>query len=268
MNAVQSMRAKAQANGKLQSTPQEEVTTANQNGQSAIEIEPTDPQEIYVPVYDPAYIWGPPAFGFYPPLLYPGIGIGFGFGPGIYIGGFFGGCCGWGAFGWGWSPGWFDHRLLVNNSFMHRYGFNDFHGGGFSGTGAWAHNPEHRLGVPYSNRGVANQYRGAGAANRGAMEQRGAPRLAAAGSEAPASNSARRRIIVPLEASRTAEPHACRATTASPVWGREDLEAAAAGSEAAVGVVLAAAEDDIDENPKHFATWLRGNPVRTSAENV
>jgi hypothetical protein len=189
MNAVQSMRAKAQANGKLQSTPQEEVTTANQNGQSAIEIEPTDPQEIYVPVYDPAYIWGPPAFGFYPPLLYPGIGIGFGFGPGIYIGGFFGGCCGWGAFGWGWSPGWFDHRLLVNNSFMHRYGFNDFHGGGFSGTGAWAHNPEHRLGVPYANRGVANQYRGAGAANRGAMEQRGA--AAYRGSESRGAASSR-----------------------------------------------------------------------------
>jgi hypothetical protein len=161
MNAIQRMRAKAEANGKLQSGSQETVTTANENGQSAIEIEPTDPEEIYVPQYNPAYIWGPPLIGFYPPLFYPGIDIGFSFFPGIYIGGFFGGCCGWGAFGWGWSPGWFDHRLLVNNYFLHRYGFHDFHGGEFRGTEAWAHNPEHRMGVPYPNRGLANQYRGA-----------------------------------------------------------------------------------------------------------
>lgn len=176
MNAVQSMRARAQANGKLKSTPQEAVTTATDNGQSAIEIEPTDPQEIYVPDYNPAYIWGPPMGGYYPPLFYPGLDIGFEFGPGIYIGGFFGGCCGWGEFGWGWSPGWFGGNLLVNNYFLHRYGFHDFHGGEFRGTEAWAHNPAHRLGVPYPNAALANRYRGAGGSVRGGAERGGAER--------------------------------------------------------------------------------------------
>jgi len=49
MHAVQDMRAKAQANGKLQTTPQETVTTQTQNGQSAIVIQPPDPEVVYVP---------------------------------------------------------------------------------------------------------------------------------------------------------------------------------------------------------------------------
>src|ERR1700688_5066985 len=61
MAAIQRLRARAQANGKLRTTPQETVTTETQNGQTAIAIQPADPQVIYVPTYDPAYIWGPPA---------------------------------------------------------------------------------------------------------------------------------------------------------------------------------------------------------------
>ena len=40
MAAVQRLRARAQANGKLRSTPQETVTTETQNGQSEIAIQP------------------------------------------------------------------------------------------------------------------------------------------------------------------------------------------------------------------------------------
>ena len=116
--------------------------------------------------YNPEYIWGPPAYGYYPPLYYPEVGFGFGFGPGIYIGGFFGGL-GWG--GWGWGPNWFGHSIYVNNYFFHRYGFNDFHGGGsFQGRGAWAHDPGHRLGVPYSNSALSNRFRGASGVRGGA----------------------------------------------------------------------------------------------------
>lgn len=176
MTAVQRMRAKAQANGKLQSNAQETVTTQNENGQSAIEIQPANPQVIYVPVYNPQWVWGPPLVGFYPPLFYPGIGIGFVWGPGIYIGGFFGGCCGWGAFGWGWGFNWFGHGLLVNNYFLHRYGFAEFHGGAFRGTAEWAHNPAHRLGVPYPNRGLNARF---GAMSRAAR----APEARALGGE-------------------------------------------------------------------------------------
>ena len=83
MHAVQRMRERAQANGKLQSTPQETVTTQDQGGQSAIEIEPANPQVIYVPTYDPEYVWGPPTWGFYPPLYYPDYG--YWFGPGLHL---------------------------------------------------------------------------------------------------------------------------------------------------------------------------------------
>jgi len=166
MNAVQRLRAQASQAGRLQSNSQVTVTTQTQGGQAAIEIQPADPQVVYVPVYNPAYMWGPPTFGFYPPLFYPEVGFGFGFGPGIYIGGFFGGL-GWG--GWGWGPNWFGGSIFLNNSFFHRYGFSDFHGGGaFAGRTAWAHDPGHRLGVPYSNRALTNRYRGAAGARAGA----------------------------------------------------------------------------------------------------
>jgi len=172
MHAVQDMRAKAQANGKLQTTPQETVTTQDQNGQSAIVIQPPDPGVIYVPNYNPAYIWGPPLYGYYPPLFYPGIDVGFGFWPGIDLGLYFGGGWGlYGGFGWGWGPNWFGGGLFVNANFFHRYGFNDYHRG--FGNGVWAHDPAHRGGVAYPNRAVANRFGGAAAAARGSSAFRG-----------------------------------------------------------------------------------------------
>jgi hypothetical protein len=171
MQAVQRMRTQAQQRGTLQTTPQQVVSTANQNGQSAIDIQPADPNVWYVPDYNPAYVWGQPVYGFYPPLLYPGIGIGFGWGPGIDLGLYFGGWGGWGWGGWGWGPDWFGGGLFINNSFFHRYGFHEFHGRDAIGRSAWAHDPDHRLGVPYGNREVANRFAGrggeAGGFNRG-----------------------------------------------------------------------------------------------------
>src|SRR5215467_2960957 len=62
MAAIQRMRERAQANGKLVSTSQQVVTTQTQGGQSAIVIQPANPDVIYVPVYSPYYVWGPPAW--------------------------------------------------------------------------------------------------------------------------------------------------------------------------------------------------------------
>lgn len=164
MQAVQRMRAQAQAKGKLKSTPQETVSTQNQNGQNAIQIEPANPDMWYVPNYDPVYVWGPPVWGYYPPLIYPGFG--WGWFPGIDIGLYFGGWGGWGWGGWGWWPNWYGGGIFIDHSFFHRYGFRDFGGGGL-GRSAWAHNPAHRLGVPYANREVANRYGGATRSNFG-----------------------------------------------------------------------------------------------------
>jgi hypothetical protein len=178
MASVQRMRSQAYARGTLKTTPQQTVTQQNQSGQTAINIEPANPDMWYVPYYNPAYIWGPPAWGFYPPLLYPGIDIGWDWGPGIDLGLYFGGWGGWGWGGWGWSPNWFVGGIYLNNSFFHRYGFRHFDGAGAFGTSAWAHDPAHRLGVPYGNRAVATRFAGgnslAGRGNigRGAAPQR------------------------------------------------------------------------------------------------
>jgi len=161
MQAVQRLRTQAEAKGTLHSTPQETVTTQNQGGQSAIAIEPANPNVWYVPNYNPAYVWGPPVYGYYPPLIYPGIDVGFGFFPGIDLGLYFGGWGGWGWGGWGWYPNWYGGGLFINGSFFHRFGFEHFHGAEGLRNSAWAHDPAHRLGVPYANRAVASRY-GAG----------------------------------------------------------------------------------------------------------
>jgi hypothetical protein len=140
MAAIQRMRARARANGKLQTSPQETVTTTTQNGTTAIAIQPADPQVVYVPTYDPAYVWGAPAYGYYPPLFYPTYGFGWGFG--IPIGGFFGGWGGWGGYGWGFN--WFGGGLFINSGFFGHYGYRGYGGygyrAGFGGNQAWAHN--------------------------------------------------------------------------------------------------------------------------------
>ncbi len=173
MSAVQRMRATARANGKLNSSPQQVVTQDTENGQSAIEIEPAQPQVIYVPTYDPSYIWGPPDYGYYPPLLYPDFG--FGFWPGFNLDLCFGGWGwggGWGGWGgWGWGPNWFGHGVYVNHAFFRNYGFRGGIGG-FAGRGAWTHNPMHRLGVAYPNRGLNQRYGAVSRANAARMGSR------------------------------------------------------------------------------------------------
>jgi hypothetical protein len=164
MDAVQRMRLKAQQAGKLGSTPQETVTTTNQGGQPIVEIEPANPDVIYVPVYNPMWVWGAPLWYPYPSWYWPGPGVmvggfGFGFGLGINIGGFFGG--GWGGWGgWGWHPGWGNHTVIVNNTFIHRYNFNTAGLANVHGAGVWQHNAAFRGGVPYSTARLNEQYRG------------------------------------------------------------------------------------------------------------
>ncbi len=158
MNAVQQMRYEAQQRGRLNSTPQEDVQTQTQDGRTVIQIEPADPQVIYVPDYNPYWVWGPPPIA-YPPLDYPGVDVGISWGLGCNLGLYFGSCCGWG--GWGWAPQWYGGGgVIVNNYFFHRYGFNDYHGGPMWGTSMWQHDPMHRWGVPYPNRALAERYGG------------------------------------------------------------------------------------------------------------
>jgi hypothetical protein len=185
MAAVQRLRASAEANGRLKSTPQQTVRTEIQGGEPAVVIQPADPDVVYVPTYDPAYIWGLPAGGSYPSLYYPTYG--YGWGPGIDLG-FWGG---WD--GWGWGPNWFGGTIFVDNDFFYRHGFRrdrdrDFdrdrgdrgdrdrgdRDRGFNRE-RWAHDPGHRLGVPYPNRQLAGRYQAGSTASRANRGGFGAP---------------------------------------------------------------------------------------------
>jgi len=162
MDAIQRMRRKAQEAGKLATTEQQNVVQTTDAGQPVIEIVPANPDVIYVPVYDPAWIWGPPLWYPYPRWYWPprsafGAGVFFGFGPGIGIGAFFGG--GWGGWGgWGWHPGWGSRTVIVNNTFITRNNFNTARIANVHGTTVWNHDSFHRQGVPYTNRALAQRY--------------------------------------------------------------------------------------------------------------
>src|SRR5438876_193845 len=148
-----------------------------------IAIEPSDPEIIYVPQYNPWLIYGAPVVawpGWYPyPGLFiadPGIGFGVGFGIGLFAG-----------FGWGWGHWGCDwgHRAVVYNhntyvsrgrTFVNRRTFDRdragfAHGGtGFAhGGDGFAHGGDaHRLG----------SFHGPGAARGGDQHAFMAPREA------------------------------------------------------------------------------------------
>jgi hypothetical protein len=132
----------------------------------AIEIQPADPQVIYVPVYDPYYVWGPPVWGVYASLFYPAYG--YGFGPGIDVGLYFDGWggWGWGGWGWGWGTNWFGQIVFVNNFFCNRYRYYNGLPGGLQGRTPWVHDPGHRLGVVYPNRQLSGRFGAASQASR------------------------------------------------------------------------------------------------------
>jgi len=71
MDAIQRLRAKAQANGKLETTKQQKVTVTQDQGSPIIEIEPASPEVVYVPYYDPGVVYGAWPYPAYPPYYFP-----------------------------------------------------------------------------------------------------------------------------------------------------------------------------------------------------
>ena len=111
MDAIQVMRQKAQTAGNLKTTDQQTVQTQG----STIVIQPTNPQVVYVPAYDPWAVYGYaispwPYWYNYPGIWFGGPYLSFGLGFGI---GFYGG------YGWGWNhwgADWRGHGVLYNNN--------------------------------------------------------------------------------------------------------------------------------------------------------
>src|SRR3974390_2597140 len=67
MDAVQRMRQKAQEKGTLKSSEQQKVETRVVENKSVVVIEQANPEVIYVPSYDPTFVWGAPVYP-YPPI--------------------------------------------------------------------------------------------------------------------------------------------------------------------------------------------------------
>jgi Protein of unknown function (DUF3300) len=155
MSAIQRMRGKAQSKGTLKTTEQQEVETEPvEGGTQIITIEPANPQYVYVPSYDPTVVYGPPIYP-YPPYYYPGYapGMGLAFGTGVVLG------AAW-ANNWGncnWHGG--GDVTINNKNNFNRNNINNVNRGN-AGGGKWQHNPSHRGGAPYGDRGTANKYSG------------------------------------------------------------------------------------------------------------
>ena len=60
LDSVQRLRAQAKAAGNLKTTPQQEVKTETQNGQTVIIVQPANPQIVYVPQYNPQTVYTAP----------------------------------------------------------------------------------------------------------------------------------------------------------------------------------------------------------------
>ena len=150
MDAVQRLRQRAQAAGSLVSTPQQLVSTEDQE----IMIEPANPEVIYLPVYNPWCAYGAWPYPDYPPFYFgswtgycgPADGV-LAFGGGVYP-----------AFGfWAWGRfDWRRHEIRIN-----RERFQQFHTGheppGGAG-GIWQHDAAHRRGVPYRDPETAARF--------------------------------------------------------------------------------------------------------------
>jgi hypothetical protein len=153
LDAVQRLRARADAAGNLKSTSQQTVRRVNRPANvsaasgvpaTAYEIVPTNPDEYYVPIYDPTIVYGAWPYSDYLPYYWypPGWGGGwFGFGAGVLAG----------AAIWG-GVNWWNRNVYVDH---HR--FNQFNRTNITNPN-WSHNVDHRRGVPYNNAQVAQRF--------------------------------------------------------------------------------------------------------------
>lgn len=166
MKVAQQLRQKANANGALTSTPQQQVIVTPPTGAdttSTIQIVSTNPQVIYVPSYAPAVVYAP----YYEPVN-PALT----FGAGVFVGAAFTMGCFWAA-GWcGWhgypyTPSWNNvhiNNFNFNNTNIHNQWNNlknDARSGDFNNAGNDLRNDANRLGSDNRIGQEGNAYRAA-----------------------------------------------------------------------------------------------------------
>jgi uncharacterized membrane protein YgcG len=149
--AVQRLRAKAYGDKKLASTREQKVTLTQENSAQHIVIEPTNPDVISVPYYDPAVVYGDwpypddPPFYFPPPSYIPAgiITSGIAFGAGYLLGRWVSDGDRWGG-GIRWGTGGIDVSRPIDGNRPH--------------IAHWTHDRQHRHGVKYNNAAVRQRF--------------------------------------------------------------------------------------------------------------
>lgn len=170
MGSVQRLRAQAQKAGTLKTTEQQKIivqqapAAASTPSTTVIQIEPANPEVVYVPTYNPTVVYGSWAYPAYPPVYYPpppyyyhpvasGLAAGIAFGVGVAAVNSL-----WGGFNWGHN----DVNINVNR--YNNVNVNNRISG--NGNVNWNHNAANRRGTPYAdNRSRQNYGQGVGGAN-------------------------------------------------------------------------------------------------------
>ena len=208
---VQELRRQAQAAGNLKSNEQQKVAQEPASGSSSqtIIIESAAPDVVYVPSYDPTYVYGGWAYPSYPPMYYPppsywypaggALVGGIMFGAGMAIAGEF-----WGDVAWG--GGDIDIDVDQYNNFNRNSERNINRG-----DNKWKHDGSRRDGVPYRDQASREKYgnRQAGAENRASFRGEDAARTR---SREQARQSMERQGMQPARSNQQARD---RAATAS-----------------------------------------------------
>ena len=148
MDTIQNLRHKAKTAGNLSSNEQQTVEVQAQDNKQYIVIQPANPQVVYVPVYQPTFVYGPwwyPAYPPYYPVYWAPPGAAF------VRGMFWGAGIAAGAAMWGgWN--WHNHDVNIN---VNRY--NSYNRTNISNNN-WNHNVSHRGAVPYRDATSREKY--------------------------------------------------------------------------------------------------------------
>jgi hypothetical protein len=191
MDAIQRLRKRAMDEGNLKASKEQNVTTEGET----IVIVSTDPDVIYVPVYNPTVVYGTwsypsyPPYYYYPPSYRPGPV--YGFGAGIALGfawGYAWGHCNWNSYDVNVD---IDRNVNRNNNINRDNYRNQMQNRGMTGgKGAWQHDAAHRGGVGYGDAKTAQKFNRGASPNAGSRDAyRGRTPSGSGASRAPAPST-------------------------------------------------------------------------------
>ena len=183
MNAVQRLRAKAEAAGNLKSSSQQTVTTepaaapapaaqapttvvVQQAPPTVIKIEPTNPQVVYVPTYNPTVVYGAWPYPAYPPVAYypPGYVAGaamLSFAAGVAVGSALWGNCNWHGHDVNVNVNQYNNftkNVNTANVASQRTQIQSQRANVQNTASTWQHNPENRRGAQYRDPATQQRY--------------------------------------------------------------------------------------------------------------